>query len=418
MRETLKSISVVIPVFAREDVFETVAFLGEQPYADSLRIVVVDNGNASELAERLLGLAHPRCEVIRLEENRGGSGGYIAGVNHAMTHHSDTEFLWLLDDDAEPETETLPSLFRHFASLSERGEKIAGTGSAMLGKQNRDRVTEIGASINWRTGSFIPFQHGEMIDTVPPSPREVPYCAAASLLVTKEAIREQGFFVDVFIHYDDVEWCFRLRKAGWKFYAVPESRIRHPEPSGRSADWLLYYDIRNYLWFCGLYRPAARWLFLGKKALKGFYFRLHGARSTARLIHWGISDAFHDRVRLRRELPMPRYTPVNWEEINHSRRPILLICRSREDAEKIAEQLPDCRCSKIIYRTDKNKWLSLACAMTAQSFAQLRHWLWRRKELVIFDDVFRTNLMLPLMAKDKIFYDFSIAQGVQPEKLS
>lgn len=49
----MPAVPIVIPVFARDDVFETVRFLRSQDYAAKLRFVIIDNGNDAELSSRL-----------------------------------------------------------------------------------------------------------------------------------------------------------------------------------------------------------------------------------------------------------------------------------------------------------------------------------------------------------------------------
>ena len=66
-------IPVIIPVYGRDDVFSTVEMLRTQKYAACLRFVVVDNGNGPERSVRLAGLAGDDCQVVRFDENRGGS---------------------------------------------------------------------------------------------------------------------------------------------------------------------------------------------------------------------------------------------------------------------------------------------------------------------------------------------------------
>ena len=64
---------VVIPVYGREDVFATVALLRAQSYANTLRFVIVNNGNKAELSARLKALEGADCHVISFSGNRGGS---------------------------------------------------------------------------------------------------------------------------------------------------------------------------------------------------------------------------------------------------------------------------------------------------------------------------------------------------------
>ena len=70
-------VPTVIPVYGREDVFSTMAFLRARPYADTLRFIVVDNGNSEVLSARLKELEGDDCQVLSFSENRGGSAAYI-----------------------------------------------------------------------------------------------------------------------------------------------------------------------------------------------------------------------------------------------------------------------------------------------------------------------------------------------------
>ncbi|UKI29491.1 MAG: hypothetical protein L6W00_15530 [Lentisphaeria bacterium] len=86
------------------------------------------------------------------------------------------------------------------------------------------------------------------IENVPKVPLLVQYCAAASLLTQVNVIRKVGIFADIFIHYDDVEWCLRLAHAGFSVYGIPSSMIRHPTNIQKPATWIRYYDAANCVW--------------------------------------------------------------------------------------------------------------------------------------------------------------------------
>ena len=146
----MADIAVIIPVFGREDVFTTVGFLRGTKEAPRLYFIVIDNGNKPGLSDRLSTLAAADCEVVKLPLNRGGSGAYRAGMQRAL-EIAGIAYLWLLDDDAMPNEQTLPGLLGVFES--EKGEKPVGAvGSAMLGKAFPFKVTEVG-SRRWAAAS-------------------------------------------------------------------------------------------------------------------------------------------------------------------------------------------------------------------------------------------------------------------------
>ena len=130
------NISVVIPVYNRADVFSTVSFLKEQEYFLHLWIIIVNNGNSEELSNRLNSLESEHCHILSLSENRGGSGAFIAGVDFAMKEYPENQYIWLLDDDAEINRDTLPALVEEMINIQGRGIKIAGMGSTILKKNN------------------------------------------------------------------------------------------------------------------------------------------------------------------------------------------------------------------------------------------------------------------------------------------
>nr|MDQ5807787.1 glycosyltransferase [Actinomycetota bacterium] len=72
------------------------------------RVLVVDNassdGTAAWLAEQ------DDVEVLRLEENVGGAGGFHAGLERA--HREGAEWMWLMDDDTIPRPDALEALLR------------------------------------------------------------------------------------------------------------------------------------------------------------------------------------------------------------------------------------------------------------------------------------------------------------------
>jgi GT2 family glycosyltransferase len=50
----------------------------------------------------------------------------------------------------------------------------------------------------------------------------------AALLVRREAMERVGVLdEDLRLHFNDFDWCLRIRKAGWKVYFVHEAEIVH-----------------------------------------------------------------------------------------------------------------------------------------------------------------------------------------------
>ena len=268
---------VIIPVYGREDAFATVVLLRAQPYAGSLRFVIVDNGNGSELSAHLKALEGADCHVISFPENRGGSAAYIAGVEYAMRKFPDAPYVWLLDDDAKPNTRTLPGLVETMDWLVREDPKVASLGSAVVGAADPDRIVECGAAFSPFLGHSFPKFRGNRLSEVGDRTVRVDYAAACSLLVRTEAVRALGFWEDVFIHFDDIEWGVRATRAGWHNYATTASTVVHPEFDPKKAGaWVCYFDARNQYWFASKFGPLHVAVARLKNKAKDFRAKLTG----------------------------------------------------------------------------------------------------------------------------------------------
>jgi len=206
-------------------------------------------------------------------------------MNHVIQNH-DSDLIWLLDNDVVVETKTLSELVRVVKS----DERIGAAGSMMCKLDNQVRINELGGYMDWRKFNILLNAHNLHIASAPRNVQQVDFCAATSLLTKREVIDRIGFLEDLFIHFDDVEWCLRMNASGWKVVASPKSKIWHELKDVKTTRWVRYYDVRNLLRVHAKYRPR-----LLKKAVKHFkrhgrYFRLHDFKKTAMMIRASMRD--------------------------------------------------------------------------------------------------------------------------------
>lgn len=58
--------------------------------------------------------------------------------------------------------------------------------------------------------------------------REVDWCLGSCLLVRRETIEAVGGMDSrFFLYYEDIDWCYRIRRAGWKIAYLPEVSMIH-----------------------------------------------------------------------------------------------------------------------------------------------------------------------------------------------
>jgi GT2 family glycosyltransferase len=69
------------------------------------------------------------------------------------------------------------------------------------------------------------------------NPQEVDWVVGAAMLVRRSAIERAGAFDESFRMYsEEVEWCWRLRRHGWKVAYLPTVEITHHEGASTSQD--------------------------------------------------------------------------------------------------------------------------------------------------------------------------------------
>ena len=56
----------------------------------------------------------------------------------------------------------------------------------------------------------------------------------ACMVVRREAMEQVGLLdEDYFLFLEETDWCYRMKRAGWKIYHVPEAEVYHFQ--GKSA---------------------------------------------------------------------------------------------------------------------------------------------------------------------------------------
>ena len=291
-------VCVIIPVFGRDAVFANITAARKSAVDGvELHFIVVDNGNGSPLREKLSALAADDVTVIRLERNLGGSGAYAAGMTAAMA--AECQYLWLLDDDAEPDPHTLNELLKTVAA---KGDDVGAAASTLLSLADPERIIESVASVRGLYGKLCARYEGRNIREVPAGDSECEYSAAASILIPAAVVRNVGVFAQTFIHYDDVEWCFRARRMGYRIYISTRSVVHHPDWSANFSTWLCYYNTRNKLWFLKRYRPR-QWFFSEiLLRVKAVFFACRGRRRAAELMFLGMKHAASGELLMRDEV--------------------------------------------------------------------------------------------------------------------
>lgn len=279
-------IEAVVPAW--NNPADVTAILGDLKSLDvagaDLRVLIVDNGSDIPLASiptvvQAADGSGLRITFHELRTNRGGSGGFNAGIEQAL-NRSNPDFVWLLDSDVR----LTPACLRELLAVILPDPGMVAVGPAVIDPAT-GRVYECGGRINRRTGMLVMARPEG--DTGP-----IDYLAALCALVRGPAIRRAGLMPDTFIHSDDVMFFQRLtRETGGTIGVAPKARCSHPW--GKFKTWARYYEARNWIGVLRLARigPVGRFLRAQREIALAIEQTMVGSDDLARLHVSGLRDA-------------------------------------------------------------------------------------------------------------------------------
>ncbi len=210
---------------------------------DNYEVIVVDNASTDGSVEAIKEF-FPNIDIIVNPENIGGTGGFNAGMRYALKKGG-YEYIWLLDNDAQVEKNTLNEMIK----VLEMDETIGIAGSRVVDTERKDITVEAGAFIRSDTIDVRPlFRNKKSLD-VENEIEDVDYVAVCSALIKVSALNKVGLMDErFFFFWDDMDWGLQFKENGYRVVAVLNSIIYHPAFTEKRSSLVdLYYGTRNAL---------------------------------------------------------------------------------------------------------------------------------------------------------------------------
>jgi len=231
------------------------------------RVLVVDNGSTDDSVTRIRA-AHPEVSIMETGRNLGFSGGCNVGMRRALQEGAD--YIWLLNNDTIVDPRALSAM----VAAAEADSRVGAVGSVIY---HLDRPKHIQA---WGGGKVLFLSGRARSYLCPVSSTELYYLTAASILIRRRALEECGLLDEntFFMYWEDTDYSFRLRKAGWHLAVAEQSIVLHREhaATGKGSPLLDYYFTESAARFFRRYAPIAAWSIsigtlgrLGKRILRG-----------------------------------------------------------------------------------------------------------------------------------------------------
>ena len=201
-----------------------------------IKVIIIDNASTDGTSEYLKTFKSDSLfEIIRLNMNVGGAGGFSTGIRCAMQY--DCDGIWLMDDDTIPRWDSLKFLCRTLL---------------------RDKTIGFACSrVIWTDGSDHEMNRPYFIskndsnETI----REIESASFVSIVIRKSIVSKIGLpYKEFFIWDDDSEYTQRITKNNYKGKYVSNSIVVHKTPwnygpsisnAPVATAWKFYYGQRN-----------------------------------------------------------------------------------------------------------------------------------------------------------------------------
>ena len=256
------------------------------------RVVVVDNGSTDGSVEALRREnLPPTLDIIETGRNLGYAGGNNLGIRHALDRGAD--FIFLLNND----TTVDPRLLDELVDAAERHPEVGCFGPWILYMHDPDRLWFSRSEWSSAKAAFTAPGKGRLASELPNSPADTEYVCGAALFFRAEVARKVGLLDErFFLVYEDSDWCFRARDAGFGCLTVPSARVWHRIGSSFSTEaspLRTYFSTRNKLLWAEKNLRRGEWWQILRAALRRVCPRSGVDRAIREPMHkvlvWAIS---------------------------------------------------------------------------------------------------------------------------------
>lgn len=229
-------------------------------------VLVADNGSTDGSAA-MVKADFPRVRLFENTANRG-----FAAANNQLIWPSQGRYILLLNPDTIILDDALPQL----VAFMDAHPQAAVATAQLLNPDGTLQHCAFRFPTLWMVFfDFFPLHHRLLHSRLngrypleASVPYEIDHPLGACLVVRREAVHRVGLLDEAFFMYaEEVDWCFRFKKAGWRIYCLPQAHLVHyGGQSTQQRSHQMFVELhrsRFHLFrkhYSGLFRWAARWI--------------------------------------------------------------------------------------------------------------------------------------------------------------
>jgi GT2 family glycosyltransferase len=205
-------------------------------------VYVLDNGSEDETVPT----TRSQFPWVRLVEN-GSNLGFCRGNNVGIRRALDDgfDYVMLLNSD----TTMTPDLIGELVKVMEADPRIGIVGAKNLLMENPDYTWGKYGVVTWGPMLVKTIGRFEPDEKRDDPPLDVPWVIGNACMMRRDSLESVGLFDEEYWQCnEDVDWCYRARKAGWRVVYVDRAKILHM--GGSSAD-MSQKKVFSYGYFIG-----------------------------------------------------------------------------------------------------------------------------------------------------------------------
>lgn len=246
----------------------TINSIQEYNYPFSVEILVVDNASTDDSLSRLKDYFGSKVKFIASAENNG----FAAGNNQAL-RIADGRYQLLLNSDTVVWQDTLEDIYNYM----EKHEDVGACGCRVL-LENGELDKACKRSFPNVKNSFFRLFHiptkssndnYNLTDLPDDEVYEIDCLTGAFMFMRKDALDDAGLLDETFFMYgEDIDLCYRIKKAGWKIIYYGKSKITHLKgASSKKQKSKLIYEFYRAMYI---------------------YYKKHHASESIFIVNWVV----------------------------------------------------------------------------------------------------------------------------------
>src|SRR5207253_5468490 len=234
-------------------------------------------------------------DIIQAGKNLGYAGGNNLGIRYALDRGAD--FILILNND----TTVDPILLDELVRAAEQHPEAGCFGPWIFYMDEPDRLWFTRSEWDSAVYAFTAPGKGRLGAELPEETTNTEYVCGAALFFRAGIARDVGLLDErFFLVYEDSDWCFRARRAGFECVTVPTARVWHKIGTsfGSEASPLrTYFSTRNKLLWAEKHVSRDERRRIMGAALRRLYPGFAIDRSTASAMHKALLWAANNFVR-------------------------------------------------------------------------------------------------------------------------